>query len=57
MKTEHMYEELRSKFKDEDRAKLVIQQLRTYQESKQKRRWWQKLALSRRPRTKPQSWD
>ncbi|WP_159882751.1 hypothetical protein [Paenibacillus puerhi] len=57
MESNNLFEDLRVKFKDEDRAKLVMQQLRTYQESKQRRKWWQKLTPSRRPRTKPKPWE
>ncbi|MEK8132341.1 hypothetical protein WMW72_31020 [Paenibacillus filicis] len=57
MDSNNFYDDLRVKFKDEDRAKLVMQQLYTYRENKLKRKWWQKITLSRKPKTKPKSWE
>ncbi|OXM87894.1 hypothetical protein CF651_01945 [Paenibacillus rigui] len=51
------YEELRMKYQKEDRARLLMQQLRTFQEVKKHKKWWQKLPLTSKTKTKPISWD
>lgn len=57
MDPNNFYEEIRIKYQGEDRARLVMQQLRTYQENKQKRKWWQKLRILRKTKTQPKPWD
>ncbi|MFD0677555.1 MULTISPECIES: hypothetical protein [unclassified Paenibacillus] len=57
MESKNFYDELRVKYQDEDRAKLLMQQLRTYQESKRQRKWWQKLDLRQNIKVKPKSWN
>jgi hypothetical protein len=57
METKNFYDELRIKYQDEDRAKLIMQQLRTYQETKRQRKWWQKIGVPRSIKAKPKSWN
>ncbi|MDD9270211.1 hypothetical protein ACFPES_24440 [Paenibacillus sp. GCM10023248] len=49
-----IYERLRGKYADEDRAKLLMIQLKTLLEQKKKRKWYHKL---RAPKTQPTSWN
>jgi hypothetical protein len=55
MESPNSYDELRMKYKEEDRAKLLMQQLRTIQRSKRERKWWQ-LSFSRKKTVTPKSW-
>ncbi|WNR46600.1 hypothetical protein [Paenibacillus roseipurpureus] len=55
MKDQPVFENLRDKYADEDRAKLVMLQLRTLMGQKQKKKWYQKLNKS--TKTQPSSWS
>ncbi|BFT73143.1 MULTISPECIES: hypothetical protein [Paenibacillus] len=50
-----IFEHLRDKYADEDRAKLVMLQLKTLLEQKKKKKWYQKLRLP--TKTQPSSWN
>ncbi|MGG1554558.1 hypothetical protein [Paenibacillus ferrarius] len=54
MNDKPVFEHLRDKYADEDRAKLLMLQLRTLMEQKKKKKWYHKLKSS--PKTKPISW-
>ncbi|WP_171635584.1 hypothetical protein [Paenibacillus plantarum] len=57
MKDQPVFENLRDKYADEDRAKLVMLQLRTLmgQKQKQKKKWYQKWKTP--TKTKPTTWN
>jgi CRISPR/Cas system-associated endonuclease Cas1 len=59
MESNQFYNELRVKYQTEDRAKLIMLQLKTYQEQKKQRKWWQKIGAMklRNIQVKPKSWD
>ncbi|MCY9658188.1 hypothetical protein P5G65_04520 [Paenibacillus chondroitinus] len=50
-----IFEHLRDKYADEDRAKLVMLQLKALLEQKKKKKWYQKLRLP--TKTQPSSWN
>ncbi|WP_187274323.1 hypothetical protein [Paenibacillus sp. N3.4] len=54
MQDHNIFERLRNKYADEDRAKLLMLQLRTLMEQKKKKKWYQKLKSP--IKTKPTSW-
>lgn len=55
MKDQPVFENLRDKYADEDRAKLLMLQLRTLMGQKQKKKWYQKWKTP--TKTKPSTWN
>ncbi|WP_156389985.1 hypothetical protein [Paenibacillus sp. Root444D2] len=55
MQDHTIFERLRNKYADEDRAKLVMLQLRTLMEKKKKKKWYQKWKTP--TKTQPSSWN
>ncbi|GGA12975.1 hypothetical protein GCM10008018_67430 [Paenibacillus marchantiophytorum] len=55
MQDHTIFEQMRDKYADEDRAKLVMLQLRTLMEQKKKKKWYQKLKTP--TKTQPTSWN
>ena len=55
MQEPNIFEQLRDKYADEDRAKLVMLKLRTLMEQKKKKKWYQKWKTS--IKTNPKSWN
>jgi hypothetical protein len=54
MKNQNIFEELREKYADEDRAKLVMLQVRKLMAQKQAKKWYQKFLP--RIKTEPKIW-
>ncbi|PZE20787.1 hypothetical protein CBW46_011545 [Paenibacillus xerothermodurans] len=56
MESSDVFAESRRKYQGENRAKLVMQRLRAYQQLKQQRKWWQRLQPAPVAKTKPKAW-
>lgn len=54
LRDHNIFEQLRNKYADEDRAKLLMLQLRTIMEQKKKKKWYHKFTTQ--TKTKPKSW-
>lgn len=55
MEPQQFYEELAAR-QGEDRARLVMERIRLIEEQKKHKKWWQKLARSRKPKVTPSPW-
>jgi len=56
MDSEKFYEELKL-YRGEDRAKLLMQQVRCILNENQHQKWWQKISLFKKPKTEPKGWE
>ncbi|WP_282935560.1 hypothetical protein [Paenibacillus sp. RC67] len=56
MDSEKFYEELKL-YRGEDRAKLLMHQVKSILSTNQQQKWWQKFSLFNKPKTQPKGWD